>query len=163
VARGRGTRPVPADEHSLRDLWAATATQPFSPTFLTREWEQVILAQDLHTEQEYLACSRAGQGTPLGKVQRSQVWRIIQQVVAELQKQGHSTYFQLDAVRLCWPGTAQSPGAALHAKIIVVDDKAALVGSANLTSRAMETTLPGTSSASDCSAQGESFAAHRRN
>src|SRR5579875_2886337 len=33
------------------------------------------------------------------------------------------------------------PGAALHAKIIVVDDRIALVGSANLTSRAMETNL----------------------
>jgi hypothetical protein len=95
VTRGRGSRPVPADENSLRDLWAATATQPFSATFLTREWEQVILAQDLHTEQDYLACSRAGQGTPLGKAQRSQVWRIIQQVVAGLQKQGQSTYLQL--------------------------------------------------------------------
>jgi cardiolipin synthase A/B len=47
----------------------------------------------------------------------------------------------LDALRLRWPVSARPPGAALHAKIIVVDDKAALVGSANLTSRAMETNL----------------------
>jgi cardiolipin synthase len=32
-------------------------------------------------------------------------------------------------------------GAALHAKVIVVDDQVALVGSANLTSRAMESNL----------------------
>jgi phosphatidylserine/phosphatidylglycerophosphate/cardiolipin synthase-like enzyme len=32
-------------------------------------------------------------------------------------------------------------GAALHAKILIVDDRIALVGSANFTSRAMDTNL----------------------
>jgi cardiolipin synthase A/B len=47
----------------------------------------------------------------------------------------------LGAIRLHWPRGQQQPGAALHAKVIVVDDRVALVGSANLTSRAMETNL----------------------
>jgi len=47
----------------------------------------------------------------------------------------------LQALRLSWPASARRPGAALHAKIIVVDDQVALVGSANLTSRAMEDNL----------------------
>jgi len=47
----------------------------------------------------------------------------------------------LDASRLHWPAAQRPPGAALHAKIIVVDDRIALVGSANLTSRAMEANL----------------------
>jgi phosphatidylserine/phosphatidylglycerophosphate/cardiolipin synthase-like enzyme len=47
----------------------------------------------------------------------------------------------LDATRLRWPSSERPPGAALHAKIIVVDDTIALVGSANLTSRAMEDNL----------------------
>jgi phosphatidylserine/phosphatidylglycerophosphate/cardiolipin synthase-like enzyme len=47
----------------------------------------------------------------------------------------------LDALRLHWPASARPPGASLHAKIIVVDDSVALVGSANLTSRAMEDNL----------------------
>ncbi len=47
----------------------------------------------------------------------------------------------LDALRLHWPAQSRPPGAALHAKIIVVDDQVALVGSANLTSRAMESNL----------------------
>jgi phosphatidylserine/phosphatidylglycerophosphate/cardiolipin synthase-like enzyme len=47
----------------------------------------------------------------------------------------------LDARRLHWPAAQRPPGAALHAKVIVVDDRIALVGSANLTSRAMETNL----------------------
>jgi phosphatidylserine/phosphatidylglycerophosphate/cardiolipin synthase-like enzyme len=47
----------------------------------------------------------------------------------------------LGALRLHWPASARQPGASLHAKVIVVDDKVALVGSANLTNRAMESNL----------------------
>lgn len=47
----------------------------------------------------------------------------------------------LGALRLHWPASARPPGASLHAKVIVVDDKVALVGSANLTNRAMESNL----------------------
>jgi cardiolipin synthase len=47
----------------------------------------------------------------------------------------------LGAIRLYWPRGQRPPGAALHAKVIVVDDGVALVGSANLTSRAMEANL----------------------
>jgi phosphatidylserine/phosphatidylglycerophosphate/cardiolipin synthase-like enzyme len=47
----------------------------------------------------------------------------------------------LDAIRLHWPHGQRLLGASLHAKVIVVDDRIALVGSANLTSRAMETNL----------------------
>jgi hypothetical protein len=45
----------------------------------------------------------------------------------------------VDAVRLHWPLPSRPAGAALHAKVIVVDESVALVGSANLTGRAMET------------------------
>lgn len=47
----------------------------------------------------------------------------------------------VEALRLHWPLVQRPPGAALHAKVIVVDDSVALVGSANLTSRAMESNL----------------------
>jgi cardiolipin synthase A/B len=47
----------------------------------------------------------------------------------------------LRALRLHWPADRRPPGAALHAKIIVVDDRIALVGSANITGRAMESNL----------------------
>lgn len=47
----------------------------------------------------------------------------------------------VDALRLYWPASSRPPGASLHAKVIVVDEAIALVGSANLTSRAMESNL----------------------
>lgn len=43
----------------------------------------------------------------------------------------------LRARRLTWAADRRPPGAALHAKLIVVDRTVALVGSANLTGRAM--------------------------
>ncbi len=98
AGQARGTRPAIIDGKELARLWAdaaAKADLPHAPTFLNREWEQVILAQDLRTEQDYLTCSRAGQGTPLGKAQRRQVWQLVQQVESQLGTQGRSTFQQL--------------------------------------------------------------------
>jgi cardiolipin synthase len=47
----------------------------------------------------------------------------------------------LNARRWSWRGTARPLGAALHAKLIVVDANTAIVGSANLTGRAMDINL----------------------
>lgn len=47
----------------------------------------------------------------------------------------------LPATRLCWPATARTPGAAMHAKVMVVDSTVALVGSANLMGPALERNL----------------------
>jgi phosphatidylserine/phosphatidylglycerophosphate/cardiolipin synthase-like enzyme len=50
-------------------------------------------------------------------------------------------YPDLPARRLSWPSSHRLAGASLHAKVIVVDEKTALVGSANLTSWAIERNL----------------------
>ena len=74
VTQARGT-PVIADERVLRARWAQAAAAlglDFTPAFLKNEWEQVILAQDLRSEQAYLTCPRTGRGRPLTKAQRSQ-------------------------------------------------------------------------------------------
>jgi len=47
----------------------------------------------------------------------------------------------IEALRLHWPLVQRPSGAALHAKVIVVDGSVALVGTANLTSRAIESKL----------------------
>jgi superfamily I DNA/RNA helicase len=99
VAQARGANPAIADNQQLLGRWAAAAVTEtgaaFTPEFLQHEWEQVILAQDLHTEQTYLTCLRAGRGIPLGKTQRGQVWRAAQRVVGELAAAGQSTHLQL--------------------------------------------------------------------
>jgi superfamily I DNA/RNA helicase len=97
VRQARG-HPVIADERVLRGRWAQAATDaglPFTPAFLKSEWEQVILAQELRTEQAYLGCSRAGRGQALTRFQRRQVWQAAQQVAAELAYACESTHLQL--------------------------------------------------------------------
>jgi len=97
VKAARGAAVI-ADERILRTQWAAAAAAAgldFTPAFLKNEWEQVILAQDLRTEQSYLTCLRTGRGRPLTKIQRSQVWQAAQQVTAELASARQSTHLQL--------------------------------------------------------------------
>jgi phosphatidylserine/phosphatidylglycerophosphate/cardiolipin synthase-like enzyme len=47
----------------------------------------------------------------------------------------------LAAERLCWPASQRPQGSSMHAKILVVDRRTALVGSANLTGFALERNL----------------------
>jgi hypothetical protein len=94
VREARGTPDV-IDGQALRQRWADAAADGghvFTPAFLEQEWEQVILAQDLRSEQAYLTCLRAGRGRPLTKAQRSQVWQAAERVGAELSAAGQSTH-----------------------------------------------------------------------
>lgn len=45
------------------------------------------------------------------------------------------------ARRWRWPAAHRTPGAVLHAKLLIVDGRRALVGSANLTHRALTANL----------------------
>jgi superfamily I DNA/RNA helicase len=114
VGRARGTKPAIIEGRELDDLWAAAVTEAgmaYAPSFLNREWEQVILAQDLRTEEEYLTASRAGQGTPLGRAQRRQVWALAQRVEARLRALGRDTFTQLasEAARALRDGAVRLP------------------------------------------------------
>jgi superfamily I DNA/RNA helicase len=118
VKQARGN-PVIADERVLRAWWAEAAADAgltFTPAFLKNEWEQVILAQDLRTEQAYLTCLRTGRGRPLSKGQRSQVWQVAEQITAELAAAHQSTHIQLanEATNLL-----RQAGAPLYWHIIV--------------------------------------------
>lgn len=93
---GRHRKPVIPRPEELDSLWEAAAEgTPFSPAFLSREWEQIVLAQGLESEEDYLTCTRSGRGVPLGKAQRPVVWRAIRQVVEGLAAGGKSTFPQL--------------------------------------------------------------------
>ncbi|HEY0717602.1 MAG TPA: UvrD-helicase domain-containing protein, partial [Streptosporangiaceae bacterium] len=97
VTQARGA-PVIADERVLRARWAQAAAafgRGLAPAFLKHEWEQVILAQDLRREEDYLACPRSGRGRPLTRAQRSRAWLAAQQVTAELAADRQATHLQL--------------------------------------------------------------------
>ncbi|HVT66861.1 MAG TPA: UvrD-helicase domain-containing protein, partial [Trebonia sp.] len=114
VAQARGARPAIVEDRELGELWAAAVQEAglsFAPSFLNREWEQVILAQDLRSEQEYLAASRAGQGTPLGRAQRRQVWLLTRRVESGLRALGRETSVRLasEAARALASGAVRLP------------------------------------------------------
>lgn len=74
---------------------AKTTDGAFSATFLQREWEQVILAQNLRDRAAYLACDRRGRGTGLKDAARERVWAGIDLVLAELRKAGQQPHLQV--------------------------------------------------------------------
>jgi len=106
--RGRGRSRIAIAENEVLDqLWESAAKAgptyvnragqitTFSPAFLRREWEQVVLAQRLTSLEAYRAAPRRGRGTGLRGAQRDQVWAAIESVERELAKRGLSTHLQL--------------------------------------------------------------------
>jgi len=84
----------------LQAFWntaTAQAEVPFTPTFLQREWEQVILAQNLRDRASYLACVRHGQGRQLAADQREQVWSAVSRFLDIMRQAGYLTHTQIAA------------------------------------------------------------------
>ncbi|MFG2044515.1 UvrD-helicase domain-containing protein [Dactylosporangium sp. NPDC048998] len=67
----------------------------FSGAFLRREWEQVVLAQQLASMEAYRDAQRGGRGEGLRAAQRDQVWAAMHSVAAQLAKKGLRTHTQL--------------------------------------------------------------------
>ncbi|MEO3811992.1 UvrD-helicase domain-containing protein [Sphaerisporangium sp. B11E5] len=100
VAEAEGRPPLLVGAPDVATLWQEAAElygAPHSPAFLMREWEQVILAQNLCTMQEYLAASRPGRSVELDRGERAEVWRAIEHVTGRLRETGRRTLLQLAA------------------------------------------------------------------
>lgn len=73
---------------------AASAVAPdhrFSLQFLLAEWDHVVDAWNLSTWEEYRDVARLGRRTRLPEAQRSLLWSIFEQTIADLKKQGLKT------------------------------------------------------------------------
>lgn len=98
VREATGRQPSVPEPRALQQLWQAAARDTeFSPVFLQREWEQVILAQDLPDRQAYLTCSRRGRGRGITTAQRERVWEAIATVLDALRRAGQRTHLQVAA------------------------------------------------------------------
>ncbi|GAB2812257.1 ATP-dependent helicase [Actinocorallia aurea] len=94
VLQETGRFPV-LGEAEERELWRRVARRrkvDLNETFLAEEWRQVIVAHDLTTLDAYLAVRRTGRGRRLGSLQRTQIWRVVEEFVRELAERGHRTY-----------------------------------------------------------------------
>jgi hypothetical protein len=98
LAQAHGRNPDIVDGPTYARLWreASIAIQgALSPAFLQREWEQVILAQNLAGRDAYLACERKGRGRRITTPQRELAWTGIAGVVDALRKLGQRTHLQV--------------------------------------------------------------------
>ncbi|GGL10524.1 UvrD-helicase domain-containing protein [Planomonospora parontospora] len=96
VSDAEGHPPVLVGSDELGALWREAAGGR-SPAFLLREWEQVILAQNLRTLNEYLSAPRPGRGVTLPADERAAVWAAVGHVTGRLAERGKRTLLQLAA------------------------------------------------------------------
>ena len=69
------------DERQQDGLWQEVIDQRgvgFTATFLSQEWREVILSQNLGSEDDYLDASRSGRGVALSRRQRQAVWKVVE-------------------------------------------------------------------------------------
>ncbi|WP_406336484.1 UvrD-helicase domain-containing protein [Streptomyces zaomyceticus] len=62
--------------------------------FLYEEWEQVILGQSLGNRKAYFEARRAGRGRSINRPERAQIWKILEQFTARLDKENRETWGQ---------------------------------------------------------------------
>ena len=95
----RSGKKIKIAESEVTDpLWEAAAVAApvtVSAAFLKREWEQVVLAQQLTTADAYRDAPRRGRGEGLRAAKRDQVWAAITGVERELVKRRLRTHIQL--------------------------------------------------------------------
>lgn len=80
IFRAEHGAPVMLRDHEEREIWEAATRDlgvQFSPAFLSEEWRQVVLAQQVRSAEQYLAAKRTGRGRRLGPKQKAQVWQAI--------------------------------------------------------------------------------------
>ena len=80
--------------HVLRQVHAEIGEQRFDPEFLLEEWDQVVLGRSLTTRREYFEARRAGRGRSLTRPERNQVWKLLEQFTARLDRDGVETWGQ---------------------------------------------------------------------
>lgn len=116
-----GHNPKIAGNAEIQALWNIAIAQtaaPFSAAFLQREWEHVILAQDLAGREAYLGCVRRGRGKQLSPAQREKAWAAIARFLKLLSETGARTHMQIaaDAARIL------SADASPRYRHIIVDE-----------------------------------------
>jgi superfamily I DNA/RNA helicase len=79
---------------TLRQVHAEVGEQRFDPEFVMEEWEQVVLGRSLGTRKEYFEARRAGRGRSLTRPERNQIWKLLEQFTARLDRDGVETWGQ---------------------------------------------------------------------
>jgi superfamily I DNA/RNA helicase len=119
-----GRTPVPIGDVDERQLWRRVQRRldlPWAEQFLAQEYRHVVLAQNLHTRQEYRDASRRGRGSALGSQQRDRIWDAVEAFHGELAAAGKTTQLRMCATAAELLGDADL---AVHGFNHVVVDEA---------------------------------------
>lgn len=97
IASSTGERPRIIKNEALKTWWENAARNHGGPsaTFLAREWEQVVLAQNVVTEGDYFRANRRGRGRPIHNTVKRRVWPAIEEVADRLRATGQRTHLQV--------------------------------------------------------------------
>ncbi|WP_017975201.1 UvrD-helicase domain-containing protein [Actinopolyspora halophila] len=95
IFREHHEAPVILSGEQERQLWSSIVAElevPFTETFLSEEWRQVVLARQVNSADEYLEAKRTGRGRRLGSRQKAQVWQAIREFEDTLRARGEWTH-----------------------------------------------------------------------
>jgi hypothetical protein len=108
------------EEDARRQCWRNAmerAGGAWDETFVQREWTAVVQAQGLDQRAGYLRVSRQGQGAPLTRSQRAELWAIFAAYRTELERLG----------RMEWPDVIRRATQLLAARPVTLPYRAILV------------------------------------
>jgi hypothetical protein len=91
-------KPAIIQPETLNQLWEDVADElgtGFSRQFLNQEWRQVVLAQGIQSQADYLKAQRAGRGIQLHRRERMAIWKAIEELTSRLANSGRVTFLQL--------------------------------------------------------------------
>ena len=94
--------PEPRLKERMRRSATATGAGDLTPAFLLEEWRQVVLANDVRTEDAYLTAPRKGRGRGLTKDRKRRAWAAMAHFAAGLRADRQWTWLTLadEAARL---------------------------------------------------------------
>jgi superfamily I DNA/RNA helicase/mRNA-degrading endonuclease RelE of RelBE toxin-antitoxin system len=96
-----GSRRHWMDDSKAIEAWAAMLFElgvtGWDARFLHDEWSQVVLGQALSSRDEYFRARRPGRGRTLNRLQRAEVWQLVEQFTKRLREQNLWTFRQVAA------------------------------------------------------------------
>jgi superfamily I DNA/RNA helicase/mRNA-degrading endonuclease RelE of RelBE toxin-antitoxin system len=96
-----GTRRHWMDDSKAIEAWETMLLElgvtGWDGRFLNDEWSQVVLGQALSSRDEYFRARRAARGRTLNRVQRAEVWQLVEQFTKRLREQNLWTFRQVAA------------------------------------------------------------------
>lgn len=112
-------------DQDVQELWAkAYAIAPTAPdlplSFYQDEWKEVIQANDIKTQRDYLKVSRKGRGTSLKRKERIAIWSVFEEYRTLLQIRGWKEVE--DALRDARGLLEKNPDVIHPFKSIIVDE-----------------------------------------